>query len=143
MAALQVDPQLPELTPAQSLTGLRREFCVELLGDGGARVFVRTVGASSFKAAQLQRAILFHRLDSRFTDLAGCVEAVRADLERLADTAKRTLPARENLFAAVEFEQSTWERVQLSVDRWGRRANRQASREAGSSTLTTSPIGTI
>jgi hypothetical protein len=143
MAALQVDPQLPELTPAQSLTGLRREFCVELLGDGGARVFVRTVGASSFKAAQLQRAILFHRLDSRFTDLAGCVEAVRADLERLADTAKRTRPARENLFAALEFEQSTWERVQLSVDRWGRRANRQASREAGASTLTTSPIGTI
>ena len=63
MAALQVDPRLPELTPAQGLTGLRREFCVELLGDGGARVFVRTVEASSFKAAQLQRAITTVRLN--------------------------------------------------------------------------------
>ena len=51
MAVLQIDPILPELKPAQSLTGLRREFCVELLGDGIARVFVRAVETSSFKAA--------------------------------------------------------------------------------------------
>ena len=97
MAVLQIDPILPELTPAQSLTGLRREFCVELLGDGIARVFVRAVETSSFKAAQLQRAVLFRHLDARFTDLAGCVESVRVDLERLADSAKRTRPAKENL----------------------------------------------
>jgi hypothetical protein len=39
MAVLQIGPIPPELTPAQSLTGLRREFCIELLGDdswGGA-----------------------------------------------------------------------------------------------------------
>ena len=124
MAAFQVDPDLPELTPAQSLTGWRREFCVELLGDGGARVFVRSVETSSFKAAQLQRAILFHRLDSRFTDLPGCIEAVRKDLDRLVDTARRTRPTKENLFAAVEYERATWERVQQGVDRWARRADR-------------------
>ena len=124
MATLQIEPKLPELTPAQGLSGLRREFCVELLGDGGARVFVRSVETSSFKAAQLQRAILFHRLDSRFTDLAGCVDAVRADLERLADTARRTRPTRENLFVAVEYEHATWERVQQGVDRWARRPDR-------------------
>lgn len=124
MAVLHVDPKLPDLTPAQCLSGVRREFCVELLGDGGARVFVRTVETCSFKAAQLQRAILFQRLDSRFTDLADCVEAVRADLERLADTAKRTRPAKENQFAAVQFEPATWDRVEQGVDRWGRRARR-------------------
>lgn len=43
MATLQVDSNLPEITPAQSLPGWRRGFCVELLGDGGARVFVRAV----------------------------------------------------------------------------------------------------
>ena len=124
MAVLQIDPILPELTPEQSLTGLRREFCVELLGDGIARVFVRAVETSSFKAAQLQRAVLFRRLDARFTDLAGCVESVRVDLERLADSAKRTRPAKENLFSCVEIEQAAWERVQQGVDRWGRRVGR-------------------
>ena len=124
MAALQVDSNLTELTPAQSLTGWRRELCVELLSDGGARVFVRTVETSSFKAAQLQRAILFHRLDSRFTDVAGCVEAVRSELEHLVDTARRTRPTKENLFAAVEYERATWERVQQGVDRWARRSDR-------------------
>lgn len=124
MAALQVDPDLPELTPAQSLTGWRREFCVELLGDGAARVFVRTVETSSFKAEQLQRAILFRRLDSRFTDVAGCVEGVRADLEHLVDTARRTRPTKENLFAAVDYERAAWERVQQGVDRWARRTDR-------------------
>jgi len=71
-----------------------------------------------------QRATLFQRLDARFTDLASCVEAVRVDLARLSDTAKRTLPAKENLFSCVEIDQATWERVQHGVDRWGRRAGR-------------------
>ncbi len=83
MATLQVDPNFAEITPAQGLTGRHREFCVQLLGDGGARVFVRAVEKSSFKAAELQRAILFHRLDSRFHDLEGCVGANRADLDCL------------------------------------------------------------
>ena len=50
MATLQIDPKLPEITPAQSLTGWRREFCIELLGDAGAKIFVRTVEEGSFKA---------------------------------------------------------------------------------------------
>ena len=62
MAALQVDSNLPEITPAQGLTGWRREFCVELLGDGGARIYVRVIEKSSFKAAELQRAITTVRL---------------------------------------------------------------------------------
>jgi hypothetical protein len=121
MAELQVDPDLPEITPAQSLTGWRREFCVELLGDGGARIFVRAVEKSSFKASELQRAILFLRLDSRFTDLAGCVETLRTAIARLADTARRTRPDKENLFATVEYDRAAWERVQHGVERWARR----------------------
>jgi hypothetical protein len=121
MATLQIDPTLPEITPAQSLTGWRREFCIELLGEGAGKIFVRSVEASSFKATELQRAILFHRLDGRFTDLAGCVEAVRPDLERLADAARRIRPDKENLFATVEYDRTAWERVQQGVDRWARR----------------------
>jgi hypothetical protein len=120
MATLQVDPNLPEMTPAQSLTGWRREFCIELLGDGGARIFVRAVEKSSFKATELQRAILFHRLDSRFRDLEGCVKAMRADLDRLADATRRVRPTKDNLFATVEYDRAAWERVQQGVDRWGR-----------------------
>ncbi|MEO5695943.1 MAG: hypothetical protein ABIQ60_02275 [Burkholderiaceae bacterium] len=121
MATLQVDPNLPEITPAQSLGGWRREFCIELLGEGSARIFVRQVEVSSFKAAELQRAILFHRLDPRFTDLAGCADAIQADLQRLADTARRTRPEKDNLFAAVEYDRPAWEQVRLGVDRWARR----------------------
>jgi hypothetical protein len=121
MAALKIDSNLPETTPAQSLTGWRREFCVELLGDGGARIFVRAVEKSSFKAAELQRAVLFHRLDSRFRDLEGCVEAIRPDLDRLVDAARRTRPNKENLFASAEYDRAAWERVQQGVDRWAKR----------------------
>jgi hypothetical protein len=121
MATLQVDSNLPEITPAQSLTGWRREFCVELLGDGGARVFVRAVEKGSFKAAELQRAVLFHRLDSRFRDLEGCVEAIRPDLDHLVDAARRTRPDKENLFASVEYDRTAWERVQQGVNRWVKR----------------------
>ena len=121
MASLQIDPNLPELTPAQGLTGWHREFCIELLGDGVARIFVRSVEQSSLKATELQRAILFQRLHPRFTDLAGCVEALRPDLEALADTARRTRPDKANLFATMEYDRSAWERVQHGVDRWARR----------------------
>ena len=121
MATLQIDADLPAMTTAQSLTGWRRECCVELLGDGAARIFVRTVEASSFKAAELQRAILFHRLDPRFIDLSGCVEAIRPDFERLVDGARRGHPDKENLFVTVQYEHSAWERVQNGLDRWARR----------------------
>lgn len=121
MASLQVDPQLPDISPAQSLTGWRREFCVELLGDGAARIFVRAVEKSSFKAAELQRAILFHRLDSRVRDLEGCVEAIRPDLNRLVDAARRTRPVKDNLFASVEYDRAAWECVRQGIDRWAKR----------------------
>jgi hypothetical protein len=124
MATLQIDPNLPEITSEQSLTGWRREFCIELLGDGGARIFVRAVEESSLKATELQRAILFHRLDPRFTDLAGCVETIQPDLRRLVDTARRTRPDKENLFAKVEYDRTVWARVQHGVDRWARRLKR-------------------
>jgi hypothetical protein len=121
MATLHIEPELPRITPDQSLTGWRREFCIELLGDGAARVFVRAVEQGSLKATELKRAILFHRLGPRFSDVAGAAEAMRADLERLADTAKRIPPDKEHLFAAVSYDRSTWERVQQGLDRWGRR----------------------
>lgn len=121
MATLQIDPELPKLTPEQSLAGWRRECCIELLGQGSARVFVRAVQESSFKAAELQRAILFQRLDTRFTDLAGCVAALQADVDRLVDTAKRTRPDKDNLFRTVEYDRAAWERVQQGLDRWARR----------------------
>ena len=89
MAELQVDPNLPEIKPDLRLIGWHRELCIELLGNGEARLFVRAVEKSSFKATELQRAILFQRLDSRFADLAGCVEFIRKDLALLADTARR------------------------------------------------------
>ena len=121
MATLQIDSDLPDMTPAQSLAGWRRECCVKLLGDGAARIFVRTVEDSSLKAAELHRAILFHRLDPRFTDLNGCVEAIRPEFERLVDGARRTHPDKENLFIAVQYDQAAWERVQYGLDRWVRR----------------------
>ena len=121
MATLQADPNLPELTPAQSLEGWRREFCIELLGDGGARIFVRCVEEGSLKANELKRAMLFHRVALRFTDVAGCVEAIQHDIRHLADTAQRTIPTKDNLFAAVTYDRTAWERVQHGVDRWARR----------------------
>jgi len=120
MATLQIDPNLPELTPAQGLTGWRREFCVELLGDGDARIFVRAVENSSFKAEELRRAILFHRLDSRFRDVEACVAAIRPDLDRLVDATRRVRPNKGNLFATVEYDHAAWEHVQQGLDRWGR-----------------------
>jgi hypothetical protein len=50
------------------------------------------VQSVSSKATELQRAILLQRLGPRFTDLRGCVAAVRSDLERLVDTSRRVRP---------------------------------------------------
>jgi hypothetical protein len=124
MATFQIDPDVPPITSAQSLTGWHRELCIELLGDGAARVFVRAVEESSFKATELQRGILFQRLDPRFGDLAGCVAAMHAELERLVDTARRTPATRDNLFATVTYDRSAWEQVQAAIDRWARRGKR-------------------
>ena len=121
MATFQIDTNLPEITPAQSLAGWRREFCVELLGEGAARIFVRSVETSSFKATELQRAILFHRLDPRFADLSGCVKSMQPDLESLVDAARRIRPDKENLFSTVEYDRTAWERVHQCLDRWVRR----------------------
>jgi hypothetical protein len=121
VATLQVDLTLPDITPTQGLAGWHREFCIELLGDGGARIFVRAVEKSSFKAVELQRPILFHRLDSRFRNLEGCVEAIRPDLDRLIDTARRTRPDKENLFTSVKYNHAAWERVQQGIDSWAKR----------------------
>jgi hypothetical protein len=118
--ALQIDPTLPKIKPAQSLTGWRREFCIELLGDGAARIFVRVVEKSSFKAAELQRSILFHRLDQRFDDLAGCVEKLRPALERLTGSVKRTETGPASLFFPVEHDRVAWEQVQQGIDSWTR-----------------------
>ena len=62
MATLHIEPTVPLLTPAASLTGWRREFCVELLGDAAARIFVRAVEEGSHRAAELKRGVLFRRL---------------------------------------------------------------------------------
>ena len=121
MANLKIEPDLPVTQPTQGLTGWHREFCVELLGDGVARVFVRAVATASFKATELQREILFQRLDQRFTDLAGCTAAIRSDLEHLADSAQRIQPNGENLFRTVEYDRMAWARVQRGIDRGVRR----------------------
>ena len=120
-AVLQVEPDIPAITQAQSLNGWHREFCVELLGGGAARVFVRAVQHSSFKATELQRAILFQRIDPRFTDLTGCAAALKPELERLARTARRAVPSKHNLFVTLEYERQAWEQVEQGVGRWGRR----------------------
>jgi hypothetical protein len=121
MAHLQVDPAIPELTPAQSLTGWRKELCVQLLGDNAARIYVRTVETPSMKADELRQAILFHRVGADFVDLEGCVAAIREPLEHLARTAVRQKPGKDNLFAAVTCDRSAWERVVQGIERWQRR----------------------
>ncbi|WP_088280236.1 hypothetical protein [Ideonella sp. A 288] len=128
MATLHIESTLPQITPAQGLDGWRREFCVQFLDGGAARIFVRAVEASSFKASELQRAILFHRLAPRFDDLGGCVDALRPELDRLAETARLVVPDKENLFATVDFDRTAWERVQLGLDRWSRRTASGADR---------------
>ena len=128
MANLQVDPARPALTSEQTLTGWRRELCVELLGEGQARIFLRAVESPSMKADELRQAILFHRLGAAFDDLEGCVAAVREPLEQLARTAVRQQPSKDNLFAAVTYDRGTWDRVVQGVDHWQRRPRSAPSR---------------
>jgi hypothetical protein len=118
---LQIHDIQPTLTSEQTLTGWRREFCVELLGEGQARIFLRALESASLKATELHRGVLFHRVNAAFTDLAGCVEAAREPLEQLASTAVRQLPSKENLFAAVTYNRGAWEAVVAAVERWQRR----------------------
>ena len=118
--ALQIDDVQLALTAEQALTGWRREFCVELLGDGQARIFLRAVEASSLKATELRRAVLFHRVGSAFTNLTGCVAAARGPLELLAGTAVRQQPSKDNLFAAVRYDRSAWESVVSAIENWQR-----------------------
>jgi hypothetical protein len=125
---LHIDEQQTTLTPEQTLTGWRREFCVELLGEGQARVFLRAVEASSLKATELHRGVLFHRVSSAFTDLAGCAAAAREPLEHLARTAVRQQPSKDNLFAAVTYDRVAWDGVVNAVERWQRRAPLLAQR---------------
>jgi len=121
MENLQIDPARPELTPEQTLTGWRREFCVELFGEGEARIFLRAVEVPSMKADALRQAILFHRVGTTFVDFDGCVAAVREPLEQLARTAARQKPDRDNPFAAVTYDRSAWDRVVLGIEHWQRR----------------------
>jgi hypothetical protein len=121
MASLQIEPDLPAIPPDLALMGWRREFCVELLGEGTARVFVRASETASLKADELRKAVLFHRLEPRFADLSECVAVLRTDLERLAECAKRVQPSKDNLFAAVTYDKAAWERVTHGLDRWARR----------------------
>jgi hypothetical protein len=121
MVNLQIELDLPEITPARSLAGWHREFCVQVLGDGAARVFVRAVGTVSSKAQELRHGILFQRLGPRFSDLAACIDAIRFDLERFVSTARRVEPVSANLFRVIEYDRAAWETVQHGIERWGRR----------------------
>jgi hypothetical protein len=129
MANLQVDPAVPALTSEQSLTGWRRELCVELLGDGQARIFLRAVESPSMKADELRQAVLFHRVGAGFDDLEGCVAATREPLEHLARTAVRQKPSKDNLFAAVTYNRGAWDRVVQGIERWQRRPNPTVPRD--------------
>lgn len=118
---LHIESQMPALTPDQALTGWRREFCVELLGDGRARIFTRRVISPSHKAAQLQHGVLFHRVGAAFRDLRSCVQAAAGPLKQLVASAVRQQPCRDNLFSAVVYDQQAWERVMEALDHWQRR----------------------
>ena len=121
MANLRVDPAVPVLTSGQSLTGWRRELCVHLLGESEARIYLRAVESPSMKADELRQAILFHRVGASFVDLEGCVAAIGEPLEHLVRTAVRQKPSKDNLFAAVTYDRSAWERVVEEIERWQRR----------------------
>lgn len=118
---LLIDESRPTLTSEQTLTGWRREFCVELLGDGQARIFLRALEVPSLKATELRRAVLFLRVGAGFVDLEGCVAAARVPLENLARSAVRQQPSKDNLFAAVTYDRGAWESVENAVENWQRR----------------------
>ena len=44
MATLQIEPDFPQITSAQGLALRRLELCVELHGEGTARIFARARG---------------------------------------------------------------------------------------------------
>ncbi|MDE1947378.1 MAG: hypothetical protein KGL43_28690 [Burkholderiales bacterium] len=113
--------EIPEITPERSLGGWRWEFCIELLGAGAAKVFVRAVEHSSFKASELQKGVLFERVDARFRNVDAFVDSVRGELERLAESAVRSEPHKGNLYRVVEYDHAAWDRVQLGIQRWQRR----------------------
>ena len=121
MANLRVDPAVPVLTSGQSLTGWRRELCVQLLGESEARIYLRAVESPSLRADELRQGILFHRVSASFADLEGCVAAIGEPLEHLARTAVRPKPSKDNLFAAVVYDRSAWERVMQGIELWQRR----------------------
>lgn len=123
---LHIESQMPALTPDQALTGWRREFCVELLGDGRARIFTRMVISPAHKAAELQRGVLFHRVGAGFRDLRSCVQAAAAPLRRLVASAARQQPCRDNLFSPVTYDQQAWEQVMQALDGWQRRPHAAA-----------------
>jgi hypothetical protein len=118
---LHLDDTLPTLTAEQTLTGWRREFCVELLGDGQARVFLRAVEKPSLKATELHRGVLFHRVSTAFADLGGFAAAAQPVLDRLVQGAARQQPSQDNLFAAVTYDRRAWEDVVTAVEQWQRR----------------------
>ena len=72
------------------------------------------------KAADLQRAILFHRVGANFRDLEGCVAEVLEPFERLAQSAVRQTPNKANLFAVVQYDRSAWDAVVRGIERWER-----------------------
>jgi len=123
---LQIDSQLPALTQDQALTGWRREFCIELLGAGQARIFTRLVAASSHKAAELQNGVLFHRVGAAFGDLSSFLTLAAEPMRQLVESATRQQPRRDNLFAAVVYDHRAWERVMDALDQWQRRPHASA-----------------
>jgi hypothetical protein len=125
---LDIDETRTTLTAEQTLTGWRREFCMELVGEGRARVFLRAVEAPSLKATELHRSVLFHRVGSAFADLPGCVATVRDTLEFLARTAVRQQPSQDNLFAAVTYDLQAWESVVNAAEDWQRRRHPAVTR---------------
>jgi hypothetical protein len=125
---LEIDETPTTLTSEQTLTGWRRELCIELLGEGRARIFLRAVEVPSLKATELHRSVLFHRVASTFADLPGCVAAARAPLEKLASSAARQQPSQDNLFAAVTYDRRAWETVVSAVEDWQRQRHPAAGR---------------
>jgi hypothetical protein len=118
---LHIDPTSPALTQDQALSGWRREFCIELLGSGEARIFVRLVNSPSLHARELHRGVLFHRVGASFADMQSFLAAAAHPLRQLVITAARQQPCQSNLFAAVTYDRRAWEQLVDVLERWQRR----------------------